>query len=310
MKDVYLIYSNDYFLIKKEIDKLIKDVKDVVKYDLSVCKINDLLDDASCPSIFGDKKVLIGENAYFLTTNKTNVNHDLEYFERYLEAQNHDNVIILTILEDKLDERKKIVKKLKQYANVIYKDIPSNIPSFVINEFKSFGYDIDYETANYFVDYVGKNVDVIISEINKMVVYKQNDKKITKENILEISSKAFNDNIFELCDGIINKNYEKTFNSYNDLMALKEEPIKIIALLASQFTLIYQCKLLLNDGKNIKEIEDILKVHPYRIKLATNANYNITAIKNILIKLHNLDYDIKSGKILKNVGLDSFLLHL
>ena len=66
MNNVYLIYGSNYSLIKREIDKIKEDTLDVVKYDLSNTKVDDLLDDASCISLFSGKKVLIGENALFL----------------------------------------------------------------------------------------------------------------------------------------------------------------------------------------------------------------------------------------------------
>ena len=84
----------------------------VVKYDLSVDKVDNLLDDASCMSLLDEKKVIIGENALFLTSLNTNVNHNLEYLSNYVNDENHDNIIALTVVTDKLDERKKIVKLL------------------------------------------------------------------------------------------------------------------------------------------------------------------------------------------------------
>lgn len=312
MKDTYLIYGTDYSLIKREIDNITTGIIDVVKYDLSVDKIDELLDDASCISLFGDKKVLIGENALFLTGTNTNVNHNLEYLEKYVSESSHDNIVIITVLSEKLDERKKIVKTLKKNITVIKKEVinEKDLSSFVSSEFKSKGYDIDYKTAKYFTDYVGKNVDILISEINKMIIYKDNDKKITIEDINNISSRAFNDNVFDLSDAIMKKDFKKIFSCYNDLMILKEEPIKIIAMLGNQFTLVYQAKLLLNDGKNSMDIASILAVHPYRVKLALETDYMIYELEDIIKKLHNLDYDIKSGKIDKNIGLESFLLHL
>ena len=106
------------------------------------------------------------------------------------------------------------------------------------------------------------------------------------------------------------KDFKKIFECYNDLMVLKEEPIKIIAMLGNQFTLVYQCKLLANEGNMSKDIASILKVHPYRVKLALDTDYMIYELEDIIKKLHNLDYEIKKGKIDKNVGLENFLLRL
>lgn len=310
--NTYLIYGNDYSLIKREIDKITKEINDVTTYDLSLEKVDNLLNDASVISMFGDKKALIGENALFLSTSSSSINHDLDYLQRYLEDDNHDNIVIFTLNENKLDERKKIVKLLKKRATVIHKDVikDKDLPDFVMDEFFNNGYKIDYKAASYFVQYAGSNVDILISEINKMMMYKDGDKIIKIEDINEITSKKMNDNIFDLSNAIMDKNFKKMYECYNDLMTLKEEPIKIIAMLGSTFTLVYQCKLLYNDGKRQNEIADILKVHPYRVKLAIENNYKINNIKEILKKLHNLDYEIKSGKIDKALALDNFLLHL
>ncbi len=312
MNNLYLIYGNDYGLIKREIEKITGTIKDVINYDLSISKIDELLDDASCISIFDDKKVLIGENALFLTTNQVNINHDLDYLSNYINDSSHNNIVIFTVISDKLDERKKIVKLLKQNAKVINKSKidDKNLPDFVINEFKESGYKIDFKTANYFVDYIGKNVDILISEIKKMIIYKENDKDILMQDIKDICSKGFKDNIFELTDGIMKKDYNKVYKCYNDLIIIGEEPIKIIALLANQFLLTYQVKLLNSRGKTISEIADILKVHPYRVKIALEADYLIYELSDVLKKLHNLDFEIKSGKIDKTIGLENFLLHL
>ncbi len=310
--NTYLIYGNDYGLIKREIDKLTKGVSDVAKYDLSACKIDDLLDDASCMSMFEDKKVLIGENALFLTATPSNVNHNLDYLSNYLEDLNHDNIVILTVITDKLDERKNIVKLIKKSAKVISKSSidDKDLPIFVVNEFKSSGYDIDIKTANYFVNYVGKNVDVIISEIEKMIIYKDDDKRITIKDVNDVCCRVFNDNIFDLTDGIMKRDFKRAYECYKDLSFLGEEPIKIIALLANQFLLTYQVKLLSEDGKSSKEITEVLNVHPYRVKLALQTDYLTYELRNILIKLHELDYDIKSGKLDKVTGLEDFILHL
>ena len=312
MQDTYLIYGENYSLIKREIDNIIGNNVDVIKYDLSVNKIDELLDDASCMSLFGDKKVIIGEDCIFLTASNTNVNHDINYLERYIAENQHDNIVILTVLNDKLDERKKIVKALKKNVTVIKKEKidEKNLSSFIENEFKSKGYNIDYKTAKYFVDYVGKNVDILISEINKMIIYKDDDKTITMDDINDISSKGLNDNVFDLCDAVMKKDHKKIFSCYNDLMDLKEEPIRLISLIANQFILVYQSLLLKQDGRLNNDIANILGVHPYRVKLALETNYGKKELEDIIKKLHDLDYSIKSGKKDKTTALENFLLFL
>lgn len=311
MNNIYLIYGSDYELIKREVHKLTNDKNDVVKYDLDVIKVDELLDDASTISLFEESKVLVGENALFLTTNKTNIDHNLEYLENYIDDNNHDNIVIFTCICDKLDERKKIVKLLKQKAKVIKKDVIDlkKLPNFVMSEFKNEGYDIDYKTANYFVNYVGNNVDIILSEINKMIIYKEKDKNISIKDINDISSKAFKDNVFDLLDGITKKDYKKVFDCYNDLKIVGEEPIKIIAMLGKKLIFILNVKQL-SHKMNSDEISSYLKVHPYRVKLALECDFMEYELTDLIKKLHSLDYEIKSGKKDKMVAFEDFLVRL
>ena len=312
MNNVYLIYGNNYSLIKREIDKIKEDTLDVVKYDLSNTKVDELLDDASCISLFSGKKVLIGENALFLTSSDTTTDHDLTYLEKYLKENNHENITIFYVLKEKLDDRKKIVKLFKDRAKVIsFEDIDDkNLYKFVLDEFKKEGFKLDIKTANYFVSYVGKNIDIIISEINKMKIYKDNNKLITIDDINSISSKGFNDNVFDLTDAIMKKDFDKIFGVYNDLITIGEDEIKILSLISNQFILVYQCKLLDESNCDQKAIANLLNVHPYRVKLALETDYMTYELKNIIKKLHDLDFKIKSGKIDKKVGLKNFFINL
>ena len=63
-------------------------------------------------------------------------------------------------------------------------------------------------------------------------------------------------------------------------------------------------------GKSEKEIADILKIHPYRVKLAlsNSRNYKAETLLNYLNILSDIDFKIKSGLINKDVAFYMFLL--
>jgi DNA polymerase-3 subunit delta len=108
----------------------------------------------------------------------------------------------------------------------------------------------------------------------------------------------------------MNKNKKKIDEIYKDLMLSKEGPIKLIITLSNQFRLYLQVKLMRNNGYSEKEIVSILKEHPYRINLAMRSMYDEKTLKNLLLKLSNLDYEIVTGKTDKFFGFEMFLLDL
>ena len=132
---------------------------------------------------------------------------------------NNDVKEILFLKEIDEERERWVGKTLRDYEA---KEISNVSDIRYMNEFKNEGYNIDYKTASYFVDYVGDNVDILLSEINKMIIYKDSSHDILIEDINDICCKVIKDNIFELCNGIIQKDYKKIFEIYNDLMNKKE----------------------------------------------------------------------------------------
>ena len=81
-------------------------------------------------------------------------------------------------------------------------------------------------------------------------------------------------------------------------------------MIANQFRLILQVKLMLKNGYKQTQMANIIKEHPYRISLAMKSRYSVEDIKKLLLKLSNLDYEIVTGKTDKFFGFEMFLLNL
>ena len=116
----YIIESDNNIIINKEINKILKDnnlSKDnLITYNLEEKNIGDVVMDLDTVSLFGDIKVIYGYNANFLGTEKSSIEHDIDYFSKYIKNPSN-NILILSV--STLDSRKKIVKKVKSCFNVI-----------------------------------------------------------------------------------------------------------------------------------------------------------------------------------------------
>ena len=212
--------------------------------------------------------------------------------------------------QDKLDDRKKIVKKIKEKGKIIDCNTKKNNISIVKEFFDR--YKISDEDIKYLIDRVGDNLSIIYQESEKLKIYKIDDKVIDKNDIDMITTKAYDLDIFHLIENIVLKNKEKALESYNELIKNGEEPIKIIILLSNQFRLIFQSKKLYMMGYSELNISQKLKVHPYAIKKALEKTRNFKEEKLIdyLYKLAILDENIKKGKIDANTGLELFIINL
>ena len=311
---VYLLYGTVDYLINKTIDKIISDNKidefNINKYDLTNSLLTDIINDASSMSLFSDKKIIIVNNAYIFTgNNKKYLEQDTLELEKYLNNVNDNTILIFNVNSEKLDERKKITKLIKK--NGLVKDFNSidNI-SLVKNLFDD--YSISNDNVKYLISRVGDDSSLLASEIEKIKIYKNEDKTITFDDITNLTTKSLEVNNFKLIDAIINKNKAEAFNLYQDRIKLNEEPIAIIISLANQIRIMYQVKQLYLNGYTENNIASILKIHPYRVKLASqNAKkYDSNILLNYLKQLADLDINIKTGKVDKTLGLELFIIAL
>ena len=146
------------------------------------------------------------------------------------------------------------------------------------------------------------------NEIKKLALYSN---KITMNDLDLLVAKPLEDKIFNLCTLIVTNKTKEAINLYRDLLVINEEPVAIIALIATQIRLFVDVFTLSEAGLSQADISKELNIHPYRIKLALD-NRRYIKLKNLkqeIDNLYKLDYDIKSGKIDRFFGLEMFILN-
>ena len=309
----YLLYGTESFLIDKEIKNIIKknNIEDIniSKYDLELNSLNEILDDANTVSLFSDNKLIIVENAYIFSRIQNKKIDNVELLENYLK--NSSNVIIIFVNNnEKIDSTKKIVKLIKEKGIIKEFNPLKNINSTV--KIMLDDYKMNDSNINFLIERVGNNLELIYQEIEKLKIYKIEDKIINREDIEDLVTENISIDIFKFVDDIINKNKKSAIKTYKELLKLNEEPIKIVALLASKFRLMYQASILAKKGYTEESISEILNVHKYPVHLAITSGYkyNPKILLKYLNDLANLDIGIKTGEKDKELALELFILNL
>lgn len=308
---IYVLYGLDNYLINYNVKKIVKN-DDKEYFDLENTYLDNIILSCNSLSLFSDHKNIIVENSYIFTStiNKKLPEQNIDILDKYIDNINKDVNLIFIIEKDKLDDRKKIVKKIKEKGKIIDCNTKKNNIS-VVKEFFD-GYKISDSDIKYLIDRVGDNLSIIYQESEKLKIYKLDDKVINKNDIDTCTTKAYDLDIFHLIENIVLKNKEKALESYYELIRNGEEPIKIIILLSNQFRLIFQSKKLYMMGYSELNISQKLKVHPYAIKkaLEKTRNFKEENLIDYLYKLAVLDENIKKGKIDANTGLELFIINL
>lgn len=305
---VEVLYGTESFLINEYLEKIKgeRQIENIIKYNLEETTLIDIIEDALYIDLFNNDKMIIVYNSYFLN----DLSMDTTILEDYFNHKNEKTLLFFISDKEKLDERKKIVKlfkkenKIKQFNKLEEKTLEEKIKE----KLKSQNFEIDFLALKELINRCKNNYQDILNEINKLILYKDNEKNITIEDVKKVVSKPLEDNIFKLLGAITENNKKQIFDIYEDILNTGEDPIKILVMVANEFRLIYEVKIMNN--LNEQELSNIMKIHPYRIKKAKEKTYSYTKekLEIILNKLSDLDYNIKSGNVDKYAGLELFLI--
>ena len=307
----YLFYSEDKSLINKEIanlkSKLTIDDNDVINYNID--NITDIVEEASIISMFSKKKFIIIDATNYLSLKKNidNINLLEDYFGRY----NSDSYLICISYNSDVDSRKKLCKLIS--SNGTIKRLESNneyIKDYISNYLKENNFSMDNLSLSLFMSRCGNNIDNVTNELDKLILYKYNEKIINKDDIIKITEDNIDDNIYNLVNCILKNDKKKAMDLYNKFVIDGMDSSQIIAVISSQIRLLFQVKRLYNKGKTNDEIAKILEFKSvYRVKylLGDSYYYSEDMLCKYLYKLAIIDRKIKYGTADGKVLLELFI---
>ena len=260
--------------------------------------------------LFGGKRLITIDDAYFFTGEKSSDDKTLEKMEKFLNSFNSNNIVVFIVNNEKLDERKKITKLIKKVGKPLEFNSKADTASTIKDLLAD--YNITSSNINLIKERINNKMEVLTSEIDKLIIYKDDATNIESHDIINVISEYPNIDFFQFIDNIINKNTHESLKIYYELLKLKEEPIKIIVTLANQFRLMYQAKKLFQSGYSEKDIAVETGEHPYRVKLAISKaqKYSDSILLELLKKLGEINLNSKKGLLDSKTALELFIIEL
>ncbi|AMV59803.1 DNA polymerase III delta subunit [Pediococcus damnosus] len=317
---IYLILGKESYLeqqIQEAFQMLVPEEEremNIGNYDMEVTPLGAVLNDATSAPFFGERRVIFVRNPYFLTgeRHKGGPNHDIDGLQTYLDHPVETSVLVFLANYEKLDGRKKIVKTLNKQAltTQIGNLNQGQVSQLITTRLAEKQYTISSEAMNQLLFRTDSDLSTMMNELPKLMLYNVKERKITVESVNALVSKSLDQNVFDLSNAVLQKNSKQAIDIYQSLITQQEQPLRINAVLVSQFRLLLQVKILQNQGSSQGDIAGTLKVHPYRVKLAmqTSRRFSMKDLTMGYTGLVDLDLQLKSTQKDPELLFELFLL--
>ena len=308
MKKFYLLIGNDNKKIDFNVFKILEGIKcdenSKIVYDNNEDTFVSVIEEASMKSLFSSLKVIIVNN---FNIDKI-TDYEYECFSKLINSDIQD--VYMIFITDKVDARRKSYKIFKDNFEIIeLENIDNlNVLDYIKDKILDNGYKISDSLLDYLFSKLGNDINNINNELDKLFMYKCDDKNINREDIDLLILDNIDNVIYEFTNAIMDNDYNKIKMMYDKF---KLENIGIDYLMISiynSFRINYIIKLLYNKNMSNLEISKVINKKEFFVKKSLERlySYSLDDLGKYLNKLYEIDRDIKNG----NDNINSFELFL
>jgi DNA polymerase-3 subunit delta len=209
----------------------------------------------------------------------------------------------------------KAVNKLGDRGEVTLFQTPQlkrgELAGWVAKRAREMGIRLDRGVAEDLAAFIGPNLRLINSELEKLALY-AGDRTITKKDVAVICPYAREASIFDMVDALGNRRTAVAFRLLAQMRNQGAHPLYLLTMIVRQYRILLQVKDYVARGMRKEEIASTLHLHPYPTgkAMAQSRNYTPRQLESIYDRLLETDVAIKTGKLEANLALDMLVVEL
>lgn len=323
-RPIYVLYGKDRFRLQQFIDALTDAMftaeereLGIVKFDTAETSIDEAVLEAETLPFFVQRKLIVIRDATVLASGgkeNSKIEHKPEKLLQYMEYPSETSVIVFAVHAEKLDERRKLVKTLKDRNSLVaFPELDAaQLKQWMIKRAAEQNRTMTAEAAELLLVRAGAGMQQLAQEVDKLCLHAGSGGSIDVEQASLLTAATVEEDVFALVDAIAELRIDRAVRLYRELLVRREEPIKIAALIARQLRIMLQIKELEQHQYSPQQMAGQLGLHPYAVKLAAEKSrkFQTARLGKLLASLAELDYQMKTGAIDKTLGLELYLLSL
>jgi DNA polymerase-3 subunit delta len=309
---LYLLYGEEAYLRRQYRDKLraalvpADDTMNCSVYSGKDINASEVVDLAGTMPFFAERRVIIIENSGWLKSGN-------DQFLALVKAIPDTTYLIL--VEEETDKRSKLYKAVTAngYAALCEMQDEATLRKWVMGLLKKENKLITPEALTLLLDKTGTSMENIRREVEKLVCYKYYDEGITVSDVEELCIVQIQNQIFDMVEAVAQKKQKQALKLYYNLLALKEAPMKILALIARQFNMLLQVKEMKSKGYHESDIAKQTGLNPYYLKkkyIPQAAQFKQAQLETALKACVEAEEAVKTGRMPDLLSVELIIVSL
>lgn len=306
LQPIYTCVGSEFVLVEAWVDALSNALSKQAQVDVETVQFS--FDDGgleeallSCQSLslFTSTQIVKLTDFWAATTAKgsSKAKYSTESLEKYLDNPVPENVLVITVSADKLDERKKLVKKLKQFPVV---DCTTPKEAAARKMLQSLIGRNKIQISDDALTELWRRSQTVsrsITEAHKLWTFTAGQ-QVGYDDVCQLVAAPAEDNIFDWIDGVVTGNADKSYRALSDLVRSGQDTFSLFGMMVRQLRLMWYARTLGSQGYSAPQIASEAGAHPYAVQVAErqSANLRPTDIETLLTIVADAEFAVKSGR--------------
>lgn len=275
-----------------------------------------LTDAVKSPPMMSDFKLIEWRHASFSSMREA----DYEAMEDLLKiaSEYEYSVLAFTATADGLDfgtpkKPSRFVKTFGDRINLLRFDrsTENQLYSWLKKHFDAEGVSVSLDTLRALVFRSGRTMDVLKHEVEKLsaLAHARGLLTITSEHVAEVCSSTPECDTFALSNAITDRSKPAAYTALEEMKNRRLDPMMAMGMIARTFDELAVVSAMLEEGRGAADIEKLLKINPYKLKIYVSASkrYGADRLASIVSTLARVDADSKFGGITGYTAVELFI---
>ena len=156
------------------------------------------------------------------------------------------------------------------------------------------------------------DLSVIDAELTKLAAYKASGAPLTPQAVSELLAGGREDEIFKLTDNLLPAPTAQALEIARNLTRGGLQPTSVAYRMARHIALVLEVRARQERGESLQQVQDQMTEHRFVIQKAYDAaqNTNPDRLEEALKKIRDYEWEVKSGQVDADLGLDVLLTRL
>ena len=275
-----------------------------------------IIEAVKAPPMMNDYKLVEWRHADF-TSLRENGLEQLEELVAVCEEHPY-SIVAFTADEDGLDfgtpkKPSAFIKRFDKQLKILRfeKSTENQLYAWLKKHFDAQDITVTLDTVKALVFRSGRSMDVLVGEVDKLcaLAHARGKNAVTPEDVNEVCSSTPECDTFALSNAILDRNKHQAYLALEDMKLRRVDHTIVMGMIARVFDDLISVSHLLDEGLGALEIEEVLGMNKYKLKIYISAakKYGTERLAVIVNDLARVDADSKFGGVTGYTAVELFL---